>query len=132
MDDLDGFAAAWGDPEVTRYLPGGRPRTREQVAGSLPGIIAHWQERGYGFWSLIFAGEGRWIGYCGLRYIPEVAETELAYGLLRAWWGQGLTTEAAHASLRYGFERCRLERIVAYAVPANAASVKVMQRRHAP
>jgi ribosomal-protein-alanine N-acetyltransferase len=128
MDDLDGFAAVWGDAEVTRYLPGGRPRTREQVAASLPGIIGHWQERGFGFWSLRLKDGGRWVGYCGLRYLPDVDETEIAYGLLKDFWNQGLTTEAAHASLRHGFESLGLARIVAYAVPENRASTRVMER----
>jgi [ribosomal protein S5]-alanine N-acetyltransferase len=127
MDDLDGFAAAWGDADVMRYLPGGRARTREQVAASLPGVIGHWQERGFGFWSLVLKDGGRWIGYCGLRYLRDVDETEIAYGILKEFWNQGLTTEAAHAALRHGFETLGLDRIVAYADPENCPSMRVME-----
>ena len=124
--DLDGYVEAWGDPEVTRYLPGGRPRTREQVAAGLERLIEHWDRHGFGFWSLLFNGTGAWLGYCGLQYLPEGDEVELAYGLARPHWGKGLTTEAARAAVRYGFEQLKLDRIVALAVHEHVASRWVM------
>ena len=127
MEDLDGLAAAWGDPDVTRYLPGGRPRSRERTAAGLQEFIRHWDEHGFGFWSLLYKADGGWIGYCGLQHVPDRPEVELAYGLAKPYWGQGFTTEAAVASLRFGFEELGLERIVAYAVPANVPSTRVME-----
>jgi RimJ/RimL family protein N-acetyltransferase len=41
--------------------------------------------------------------------------------------GRGLATEAARASLGFGFDRAGLERIVAFAVPENMASRRVME-----
>jgi RimJ/RimL family protein N-acetyltransferase len=29
MEDLDGYATAWGDADVMRYLPGRTPRTSQ-------------------------------------------------------------------------------------------------------
>ncbi len=44
------------------------------------------------------------------------------------YWGKGLATEAAQASLRYGFEALKLDRIVALAYPENLASQRVMEK----
>ena len=42
--------------------------------------------------------------------------------------GQGLATEAASTTLRDGFERVRLGRVIALAQPANLASIRVMKK----
>lgn len=39
-----------------------------------------------------------------------------------------MATEASHASLKYGFEVVKLERIVAIAQPENIASRRVMEK----
>jgi ribosomal-protein-alanine N-acetyltransferase len=55
-------------------------------------------------------------------------EVEVGYRLARDARGRGYATEAARASLTYGFEQIGLERIVAVAAPANAASRRVMEK----
>ena len=44
------------------------------------------------------------IGFCGFRAIEETPEMEIVYGLLPAYWGRGLATEAARAALGYLWE----------------------------
>jgi ribosomal-protein-alanine N-acetyltransferase len=53
---------------------------------------------------------------------------EVAYALGRAHWGGGIASEAARASLRYGFEQMKLPRIIAVAVPENTGSRRVMEK----
>ena len=52
----------------------------------------------------------------------------LAYRFLPAYRGQGLATEAPRACVRYAFERLDLERVEAFVLPANAASVRVLDK----
>ena len=63
-----------------------------------------------------------------MQPLDGTAETEIGWWLAQAWWGQGLATEAARAGLRDGFERAGLKRIVAVALPANRASIHVMEK----
>ena len=51
----------------------------------------------------------------GYRFVPEA-------------WGRGYATEAAEASLAYGFDVLGLDEIVAVAYPDNAASRRVMEK----
>jgi len=112
-----------------KYLPGGQPISREQLDGAFERGAKLWEDHGYDLWVVCDRATEELIGHCGLRFLDEVGETEVLYGLGRRYWGRGLATEAARAALGFGFgfDRPGLKRIVAFAVPANIASRKVME-----
>ncbi len=68
------------------------------------------------------------IGWCGLKFIPLRNEIDLGYRLIKSAWGSGYATEAAHACIRYGFEKLNLKRIIGRAVPENIGSMKVLEK----
>jgi ribosomal-protein-alanine N-acetyltransferase len=70
---------------------------------------------------------GQFIGHCGLNFVLEAGEVEVLYALRTDRWGQGIATEAARASVRFGFENANLVRLIALAVPENIASRRVME-----
>jgi ribosomal-protein-alanine N-acetyltransferase len=128
-EDVDAYyQALFADPEVMRYLPGGEPLPKERLDGLVERSHAHWQEHGYGVWVACDGADGAVMGQCGLRYVDEVSETEILYAYARSRWGKGVATEAAEATLAFAFDRTPLERVVAYAVPANRASTRVMEK----
>ena len=53
---------------------------------------------------------------------------ELAYALRSEYWGRGLATELARAAVAAGFERLGLEDIVAFTLPTNRSSWRVMEK----
>jgi RimJ/RimL family protein N-acetyltransferase len=59
--------------------------------------------------------------------MPE-GDVDVGYRYLKAHWGRGFATEAALASLDYGFRTLGLGRIIARAEPANAASLRVLAK----
>ncbi|MEM9510149.1 MAG: GNAT family N-acetyltransferase [Cyanobacteria bacterium P01_E01_bin.35] len=126
--DLDDLAEIWADPEVTRFLPSrGLPISRENTKKSLQSFIEHWQQREYGIWAIIDNSSLRMIGYCGLRYLDELDEVEILYGLAKTYWGREITTKAAEAAINYGFKVVELERVIAMVLPDNIASIKVIE-----
>jgi RimJ/RimL family protein N-acetyltransferase len=85
----------WADPEVTRFLPSrGVPIPKENIEKVLQSFIHHWQRRGYGVWAIVENGSSQMVGYCGLRYLDELNEVEVLYGLARAYWGRGIALKA--------------------------------------
>ena len=72
----------------------------------------------------------RFIGRCGLLpwTIDLRPEVEVAYLLARAYWGQGLATEAATALVRYGFEELHLSRLICLIDRENRASIRVASK----
>jgi ribosomal-protein-alanine N-acetyltransferase len=68
------------------------------------------------------------MGHAGLEYIPGAEDIEITYTLMKAYWGQGLATEAAHAAVHYGFEALNLTEIYGLAFAQNEPSQKVMRK----
>ena len=127
--DLDTLAAIWADPEVTQFLPScGVPILREGAEKSLTSFIEHWKNRSYGIWAIVEDVSSQMIGYCGLRYLDELNEVEVLYGLARAYWSRGIATQAAKAAISYGFNVANLDRIIAMALPDNQASRRVIEK----
>ncbi len=127
--DFDALAAIWADPEVTRFLPSrGVPISRENTEKALMSFVEHWKNRGYGIWAIAKNASLEMVGYCGLRYLDELNEVEVLYGLSKACWGKGIATKAAKAAISYGFNVANLDRVIAMVLPDNQASIKVIQK----
>ena len=126
--DLDALCAMHRDPEVMATLGGVRSdeRTRAYLAES----IEHWREHGFGLWIFRDPATGAFIGRGGLRHVvlEGRSEVEVTYALAREAWGQGFATEIAAASLDVGFRLLGLQDIVAFAIPGNLASRRVMEK----
>jgi RimJ/RimL family protein N-acetyltransferase len=129
--DVDHLVALDGDPEVMRFLTGGAPApaavVRDQV---LPRILAYY-ERGerYGYWAAVDKASGDFLGWFHFRpSAADPAAIELGYRLKRAAWGRGLATEGARALIDKGFTEYGLARVVATALAAHRASIRVMEK----
>lgn len=129
-DDMDAYyAAVFADPDVMRYLASRRPLPRDTFEARIPDMmVGHWERHGFGPWVVIRKADGRLIGHAGLRYWPDSPEVEVLYALTPTAWGQGLATEAARASLRFGFDTLGLDHIIAAAFVENVASRRVLEK----
>ena len=128
--DRDPFAAMNADPEVARYLP--TPLDRASSDALVDRMVDHWAEHGFGLWAVERHDDGAFLGFTGLyrpafeaHFTPAV---EVGWRLAREAWGQGFATEAARASLEFGFETIGLAEIVSFTVPDNERSRRVMER----
>ena len=90
--------------------------------------IADYRKYGFGRGACILKSTGEQIGFAGLKYLEELGEVDVAYRLLPKYWGLGLATEAALASVRYGFADLDLKRIIGLVMPENIASVRVLEK----
>lgn len=125
--DIDDLYAIYSNSEVMKYITQGI-RNREETAADLFDIIADWEKHGFGLWAIVDPETNRLIGDGGLRFLDNTSEVEVGYLLAKAYWGKGLATEIAAASIKYGFEVLQLDKIVAVADPKNIASRRVMEK----
>ena len=126
--DLDDYARLiFADDEVMRYLPKRELPPHERADRAIAVFNDHWSQRGYGVWAVTDKMTGEFIGHCGLNFVTEAGEVEVLYALRKDRWGLGIATEAALASVRFGFEQVNLARLIALAVPENIASRRVME-----
>ena len=68
------------------------------------------------------------LGWCGLKYRAELNEIDLGYRFKKEGWGKGYATEAAYASIEYGFKKIGLQRILGRAEIDNIGSLKVLKK----
>jgi RimJ/RimL family protein N-acetyltransferase len=135
--DLEPLAELCADPEVMRFIGTGRPLPRSAAGDLLATIGRHWHQHGYGLWAIEVkerAGgrPGEAIGFAGLMipsFLPAVLPAvECGWRLARRWWGHGLATEAARASLAWGREQLGLASVLSIIAPGNERSVRVAEK----
>jgi len=127
LGDAPGFFSLNEDPEVIRYT-GDVAFADENEARNFILDYNHYSLHGYGRWSIFIKETGEYVGFCGLNYSLEKNEVDLGFRIRRAHWGSGIATEAGRESLRLGFERYGLKKIVGQAMNANLASRRVLEK----
>lgn len=129
--DFDAYCAIRANPAVARWLPGGEEAATEAPARTralFDEAAVHWQVRRYGIWAVVLKETGSLIGHCGLRHLDEFDETEVLYSLDDAHWRRGYASEAAMASLGFGFVEAGLDTIMAITLDDNLGSRGVMEK----
>jgi RimJ/RimL family protein N-acetyltransferase len=87
---------------------------------------------GWGLWAVEVTGGEAFAGMVGLHRVspalPCAPAVEVGWRLHPDQWGHGYATEAAGASLRFGFEEAGLDEIIAFTTTVNTRSQAVMER----
>jgi RimJ/RimL family protein N-acetyltransferase len=129
-DDVEPFAAMSADPEVMAMLMPRPDRAACEAAAAQ--MRAHWARHGFGLWIVEAPGEAAFVGLVGLSTVgfaaPFAPAVEIGWRLARPFWGRGYAEEAARAAIEDGFARLGLTEIVAFTVPANRRSWRLMER----
>ncbi|MBC7866397.1 MAG: GNAT family N-acetyltransferase [Gloeobacteraceae cyanobacterium ES-bin-316] len=115
------------DPEVLKYLHEPLLESKEQARLILQNTILPQYENKLGRWAVHLKSNG-FIGWCGLKYRPEINETDIGYRLMKSAWGKGYATEAANACLKYGVDYLHLSSIIGRAEIKNLASIAVLKK----
>lgn len=119
------------DPRVNATLwPRDQPPTEAEVIDGLAAKVKHWDRHGFGMWLLRDGETGEMVGRGGLQYTYTAGlhDVEAGWAIVPERWGQGLATELANACVEVGFERVGLLEIVAFTLPSNVASRRVMEK----
>lgn len=126
------FATLNADPQVMEFYPS--TYTREESSIQFDKMLDHWSLHGFGFCVMEVPGSDtpEFAGMVGLKWVSIEAHftpaVEIGYRVLPQYWNQGLTTEAGHALLDYGFKALQLPEIVAYTFEGNHRSRRVMEK----
>jgi [ribosomal protein S5]-alanine N-acetyltransferase len=115
------------DPGVMATLGG--VRSENESRESLRTALEHWERNGFGHWVFHTRETGETVGGTALRRveIEGQEEVEVGYRVAAAWWGRGIATEMASALV--GVARgLGLPEIVAFTLPENVASRRVMEK----
>jgi RimJ/RimL family protein N-acetyltransferase len=129
--DVEGMFALDSDPEVHRYLGNNPVQTKAQAAEAIQFIRQQYAAYGIGRWAVIEKQTNSFVGWAGLKRITEITNNhinylDLGYRLIKKYWGLGIATEAAHASLAYAFENLQAPAVYAITDSDNNASHHVL------
>src|SRR6266699_276040 len=72
--------------------------------------------------------DGKVIGTVNLEVNQETRTAMLGYAIGRAWWGQGIATEAVRAAMAWGIEAFGLARIWASTDVRHVKSQRVLEK----
>ena len=131
MEHLADMLRLLRDPRVANYLwPGtGLPSEQEVIDATLD-KERHWERYGFGLWVQRERDSGEIVGRGGLQWtrVVDYNEVEVAWMVEPERWRQGFATELAEAAIETAFGPLGLSEIVAFTLPYNLASRRVMEK----
>ncbi|TYB65355.1 GNAT family N-acetyltransferase [Nonomuraea sp. PA05] len=123
--DADDLYHLHNDPEVMRYLNGGKPTPRQVILDrTVPRFVSG------GFFAAVERQSGEFLGWFHLRPAeggPE-EELELGYRLHKAAWGRGFATEGSLGLIDKAFVELGARRVFAQTMAVNVGSRRVMEK----
>ena len=128
--DYPAFAKMNADERVMRYFPATLSRRESDAVAERMRLSIEQDQMG--FFAAELVDDNQFIGFIGLNApsypLPFSPCVEIGWRLLPQYWGQGLASEGAIASLNYGFQTLNLEEIWSITPLQNQASERVMQK----
>jgi RimJ/RimL family protein N-acetyltransferase len=129
LDDLPAFYDLGSRPEIIRYAQATPLASLEEARVFMHSApFNDYATYGYGRFACVWKASGEVIGFSGVKYVPEIGDTELGYRFLPEYWGKGLATEAGRASIEFARVDLGLARLVALVHPDNVASARVLAK----
>jgi len=117
------------DPEVIKYAEATPARDVQEARQRLEqGPLADYENHGYGRFAVELKETGNVIGFCGIKYLPEIDLPEIGYRYLKEYWGRGIGTEAARVCVDFARDDLKIKKLIALIVPENTGSIKVAEK----
>ena len=119
------FRSYASDPVATRYLAWTTHKRVVETRAFLRQAVRTWRDGTEYLWAMILR-DGTLIGSIGIR--PGAIRAEIGYVVNRAYWGNGYTTEAARALVKWLQTQKNIYRIWATCDVDNTASARVLEK----
>ena len=130
--DAEGMFKLDSDPDVHEFL-GNKPiKTIDEAIQVIELVRKQYDRNGIGRWAIVDKKTGDFIGWAGLKYEEKLRKEfnyyDIGYRLRKEYWGNGIATETALESLKYGFEKLGLKEIGAAANINHLVSNKILKK----
>lgn len=128
--DFGRLRSIHADPRAAATLAAdGLPFSRAHTRRSIEAWTEHWLLHGFGVW-VFHKADGEFVGYAGIMRSESVEpdSTELLYAVRPEFWNQGYAREMSRAVLQFAFEWKRLKSVIAFTLPTNVGSRRVMEK----
>lgn len=115
------------DEEVCKHLP---KRSREERTNIFRTALANYAAtKQTGIWGMFDKLTGDFIGSCLLRpFENEPGVLELGYSMEKRYWGKGIGTEMAIATVNYALAYETIKEVVGVTTLDNTGSQRVLEK----
>jgi RimJ/RimL family protein N-acetyltransferase len=128
LSDFEDHFKLCADPNVMRYLLGGKPMSRLEAWRHMAFLVGHWELLGYGYFVAEEKSSGRFVGRIGFTNPEGWPGFELGWTIAPEFQGRGLATEGARRLLDYAFNEMGRDHVISVINPENKPSIKVAER----
>jgi RimJ/RimL family protein N-acetyltransferase len=128
LGDFEDHFRLCADPEVMRYLLGGKPLSRFEAWRHMAFLVGHWELLGYGYYAVEEKATGRFIGRIGYTNPEGWPGFELGWTIAPEFQGKGFATEGARFLLEYAFNEMGKDHVISVINPDNKPSIRVAER----
>lgn len=129
-EDLIPFAKLNADPVVMEHFP--NTLTLEQTQTMIETLKTRFKNDGFSFFAVELKSTGEFIGMTGLNkpgyQTPFTPCVEVGWRIAKEFWNKGYATEAAKASLDFGFNTLGLDKIASFTAVENVKSQRIMDK----
>ncbi|MEP5765688.1 MAG: GNAT family N-acetyltransferase [Halieaceae bacterium] len=127
--DADFYLAMLSDPDFKTNIADRGVATAEQALANMQErVFSSYDVHGFGMWLVSRKSDGLALGMAGLVKRDFLKDVDVGYAFLPVGRGAGYATEATAAVVAFARERFALGRLAAIVSPANAASIRVLER----
>ena len=129
MSDAEDLYEYSRDPAVAKHVLWDAHTSIHQTRSYIRYLIRQYKNGLPSSFVITITETGKAVGTIGFMWIQqENRSAEVGYSLSRAYWNQGIMTEALTALLDFGFLKLNLNRIEAQHESDNPASGRVMAK----
>lgn len=114
-------------PKVMQFVTTG-PRSRSEAKKETIDWTILWKKHGFGPYLVLDKREGNLIGFAKLYLSARSPFPQVGYALDHPYWGLGLGTEIAKATIKIGFENLGEPALAAFARVENTASRRILEK----
>lgn len=126
-DDAESFFKLNENPNVIKYT-GDLPFANLKESRVFLENYDQHEKYNVGRYAVILKENNQFIGWCGLKYSPNLNEYDIGFRFFEEYWGKGLATETAQAVINDAFVNKNIKSIIGRAEKENIASIKVLDK----
>lgn len=126
--DAESLLGVFQDSAVRLYLLDDAIVSLDWVKYEIASSNQRFASTGAGLWTIRLTGTTSIVGFVGFREFFDPPRLQLLYGLLPAFWGHGIASEAARRVCDHAFDVLGFSRIEAAMDEPNSRSIAVAER----
>jgi RimJ/RimL family protein N-acetyltransferase len=128
LSDFEDHFRLCADPDIMRYLIGGKPMTKFEAWRHMAFLVGHWELLGYGYFVAEEKASGRFVGRIGFTNPEGWPGFEIGWTIAPEFQGRGFATEGGRFLLEYAFNEMGRDHVISVINPDNRPSIRVAER----